>query len=366
MHRCRSLVVCLLLLGSICHVSAQAVPPPPAAVDASTRSAVVEALGKQLKANYVFPQVADKVAVELSANAAHGAYNGSKTTDVFANTLTADLGRTGQDRHLRVLYDPSFKASTGDQKAPTQEDVEETRKFVLHMGFGIAKVERLPGNVGYLDLRAFPPAEFVTGAYASAMSLLSGTDALILDLRLNGGGDPASVANLLSYFFTEGDSRHLNDLYWRHDNSTQQFWTIPVAGARYTKPVYVLTSAYTFSGGEECAYDFQTQKRATLVGQATGGGANPGDTFSLGHGFVAFIPTGRAINPITKTNWEHVGVKPDVTVPAADAMKTAYANILETLIQKTKDNGQRDALQRTLARVRKGEDEKPNYEPPTQ
>ncbi|OOG51596.1 hypothetical protein B0E50_00190 [Rhodanobacter sp. C01] len=319
-----------------------------------------------MKANYVFPAVADKVAVELSANDAHGAYNGSKTTDAFATTLTADLSKAGQDRHLRVLYDPSFKASPGDQKAPTQEDVDETRKFVLHMGFGIAKVERLPGNVGYLDLRAFPPAEFVTGAYASAMNLLSGTDALILDLRLNGGGDPVSVANFLSYFFTEGDSRHLNDLYWRHDNSTQQYWTMPVAGARYTKPVYVLTSAYTFSGGEECAYDFQTQKRATLVGQTTGGGANPGDEFSLGHGFVAFIPTGRAINPITKTNWEHVGVKPDVAVAAADAMKTAYASILETLIRKTKDNGQRDALQHTLARVRKGEDEKPNYEPPKQ
>jgi len=361
----RAITSCVLLLAPLAVAVAQ-INPPAVPIDAAARKSVVESLGKQMQVNYVFPVVAGKVATELSTNVSRGAYNGSKTTDVFAKTLTADLAKAGQDRHLRVLYDPTFKAGPDDQKTPTQEEVDETRKFVLQDGFGIAKVERLPGNVGYLDLREFPPAEFVTGAYASAMNLLSGTDALILDLRRNGGGDPAAVAAFLSYFFIEGDSRHLNDLYWRHDNSTQQYWTMPVAGARYTKPVYVLTSAYTFSGGEECAYDFQTQKRATLVGQTTGGGANPGGAFSLGHGFVAFIPTGRAINPITKTNWEHVGVKPDVMVPSADAMKTAYTSVLVSLIQKTKDSEQRDALQRTLTRVKKGEDEKPNYEPPKQ
>jgi C-terminal processing protease CtpA/Prc len=125
--------------------------------------------------------------------------------------------------------------------------------------------------------------------------------------------------------------------------------------------VYVLVSGYTFSGGEECAYDFQTQKRGTLVGETTGGGANPGDFVALGHGFAAFIPDGRAINPITKTNWEHVGVKPDVTVPAAKAQQTAYAEILRTLIAEEKDSEARQELNRILARVEKGDSEKVEY-----
>src|SRR6185437_14342657 len=127
-------------------------------------------------------------------------------------------------------------------------------------------------------------------------------------------------ALLLSYFFAENDGRHLNDIYWHKDGTTDQFWTVPVAGSRFLGPVYVLTSARTFSGGEECAYDFQTQKRATLVGETTGGGANPGGMVPLGGGLAAFVPTGKAINPVTKTNWEHVGVKPDIAVPAADAL----------------------------------------------
>jgi C-terminal processing protease CtpA/Prc len=125
--------------------------------------------------------------------------------------------------------------------------------------------------------------------------------------------------------------------------------------------VYVLTSARTFSGGEECAYDFQTQKRATLVGETTGGGANPVRPFNVGHGIVVAIPTGRAINPITKSSWEHVGVKPDIAVPAAQALQTAHATILRSLVASAKDDNEHAKLQRLLAMVEKGEEEKPVY-----
>jgi C-terminal processing protease CtpA/Prc len=201
----------------------------------------------------------------------------------------------------------------------------------------------------------------VGDAYTSAMALLAGTDALILDLRRNGGGEPASVAWLMSHFFAEGDERHINDIYERPKDQTRQYWTSASVKTRYLKPVYVLVSGYTFSGGEECAYDFQTQKRGTLVGETTGGGANPGDFVALAHGFAAFIPDGRAINPITKMNWEHVGVKPDVTVPAAKAQQTAYAEILRTLIAKEKDAEANQELNKILARVEKGDSEKVEY-----
>jgi C-terminal processing protease CtpA/Prc len=215
-----------------------------------------------------------------------------------------------------------------------------------------------------MELRAFAPAEYAGDAMTAAIKLLSGTDALILDLRRNGGGEPDGVAYLLSHFFAEGDSRHLNDIYSRTDNSTRQYWTVPSVTVRYTKPIYVLTSKRTFSGGEEAAYDLQTQKRATLVGEVTGGGANPGEGYPLTHGFAAFIPNGRSINPVTKTNWEHVGVKPDIAVPAADAQKVAHAAILKTLLAASKDAEEQGEYRELIAMVETDTLPPPNYTPP--
>ncbi len=139
----------------------------------------------------------------------------------------------------------------------------------------IEKIERLPGNIGYIELRGFGGPEFVGAAYTAAMSLMAGTDALILDLRRNGGGSPASVAYLMSHFFPLGDERHLIDMYDRPTGATRQFWTVKTIAQRYDKPVYVLTSARTFSGGEDFSYGIQAQKRGTVVGETTGGGSNP-------------------------------------------------------------------------------------------
>lgn len=127
---------------------------------------------------------------------------------------------------------------------------------------------------------------------------------------------------------------HINSLYFRKGDTTTEFWTIPVKGSKYlNKPLYVLTSGKTFSAGEEFTYDLQTQKKATIIGEVTGGGANPGDEVPLGNGFFAFIPTGRAINPITKTNWEGTGVKPDIATPAAEALKQAHILALKAIIE---------------------------------
>jgi len=326
------------------------------------RKAVVAALAQALKAQYVFPEVADTVGRALVAKADKGGYDGAATLKDFAEALTRDLRDLGKDGHFRVRFDPEFKPRDEDEdRVPTKEEVAELRTQAARRAFGIAKVEQLPGNVGYLDIRGFGPTEFVGPAFSAALSILSGTEALILDLRQNGGGDPESVAYLVSHFFPEGDTRHINSIYNRPKNTTRQYWTSPTVGVRYTGPVYVLTSGRTFSGGEECAYDFQTQKRATLVGETTGGGANPGHAVALAHGFLAFIPTGRAINPVTNTNWEHVGVKPDVAVPAAEALKAAHTAILKGILAKEKDPEYRKRLEGILARVEKGEAEPVRY-----
>lgn len=339
--------------------------PAPVVVDAATQHAVVAELARQLQSNYVFPDVAMKLAKSLRAKDAAGGYAKATDAETFAKALGDDLRKVGADLHFQVAYEPGFGQRPQDSHAqPSHEDVERMRSDIASHGYGIDSVRRLTGNVGYMEVRAFPPAEYGSDAVTAAMKLLSGTDALILDLRRNGGGEPDGVAYLLSHFFAEGDSRHLNDIYSRTDNTTRQYWTNPAVTVRYGKPIYVLTSKRTFSGGEEAAYDLQTQKRATLVGEVTGGGANPGEGYSLTHGFAAFIPNGRSINPVTKTNWEHVGVKPDIAVPAADAQKTAHAAILKTLMAASTNADEKAEMQELIAMVESGVAEVPNYAPP--
>jgi len=148
-------------------------------------------------------------------------------------------------------------------------------------------------------------------------------DALIFDLRENHGGDPNMVDFMVSYLFQQ--PAHINDLTNRHDNEIHQYWTLPwVLGPRFAdQPVYVLTSHETYSGGEEFTFDLKTQKRATIVGETTGGGAHPVQTLSAGDHFTIGVPFGRSINPVTKGDWEGKGVEPDVKVTAAEALTTA-------------------------------------------
>lgn len=332
-------------------------------LDARARNAVLEALATQIKANYVFPDTAEQIVATVKEKAERGGYGQMASSEEFAAGLSEDLRRFAGDKHFRVEFDPEFKPRDDGALKPSAEQVAEERRDVAFMSWGIRRVERLAGNVGYLDIRGFPSAYLVGAAYQSVLSFLSGTDALIIDLRQNRGGDPASVSALLSHFFEAGDERHLNDIYTRTDNTTREFWTNSAVSLRYARPVYVLTSSQTFSGGEECAYDFQTQKRGILVGETTGGAANPVGPFALPHGFVVAIPIGRPINPVTKTNWERVGVKPDVPVEAGKALETAWRVALNGLLKEAADPRQQQNLQGALARLDKGELEFPAYRP---
>ena len=356
--------ISLLCLAASATALAQDGPAQPTPISAAERAAVVARLGQQLKASYVFPELAETLGAETAGKQARGGYNAATTTAAFAEALTRDLVEIGKDKHFSVDFAPGFEAPpAGAPPIPSPAKFAEMRKELASVAYGIDRVQRLPGNVGYLEVRGFGPAAIVGAAYTNAISLLSGTDALVIDLRRNGGGEPESVAHLLSHFFAEGDERHLNDIYTRPTNTTREYWTNPAVTVRYTKPIYVLTSSQTFSGGEEAAYDLQTQKRATLVGETTGGGANPGDHVALAHGLVAFIPTGRSINPVTKTNWEHVGVKPDVAVPATSAMKAAYVAILTGFAAKATDPEERESFKDTIARAEKDEIDLPKFVP---
>lgn len=310
-------------------LSSAALAAPP--LDAATRVQVVDSLAKQLNDYYVDPDAAAQMGVVLHAKLAHGDYDAIDDTKAFAAVLTGDLRAASHDLHLRVVTGdtPPPEMLAGKPTAAQQEGMQ---KRMAENGYGIAKVETMAGNIGYLDMRGFLPVQYSAPAITAAMAKLAGTSALIIDMRKNGGGDPAGVAFLSSYLFEQ--RTHLNDLHWREGDKTVEFWTdVSVPGPRYgeKKPVYVLTSPRTFSGGEEFSYDMQQLKRATLVGETTGGGANPGRMRLLAPNFGAFIPNGRAINPISKTSWEGTGVVPEVKVAADDALDTAHRLALAAL-----------------------------------
>jgi retinol-binding protein 3 len=297
---------------------------PDRTIDAATRKRVIDAIVTRLNDSYVFPEVAKTMEKSLREHDGRGDYSQITSARSFAETLTNNLQAVSKDKHLRVRYSHDPIPVREPQREPSADEREEERRHMNWMNHGFNKVERLRGNIGYLEFWGFFDAELGAEALAAAMNFVSTTDALIIDLRHNGGGSPAMVALVCSYLFGT-EPVHLNDLYWRDGNRTEEFWTRKeVAGKRYlNKDVYVLTSKHTFSGAEEFAYNLKNLKRATIVGETTGGGAHPGRGFRVHEYFNLGVPTGRAINPISKTNWEGTGVKPDIEVPADQALLVA-------------------------------------------
>lgn len=327
-------------------------------IDAAMRAQTIEVLLKDLNDSYVFPETAKKIEIDIQNRLKNKEYDQITSAKQFSEKLTEDLQAISKDKHMRVRFSPQPIPVRAKRNEPTAEEKADYENFLKRINYGFEKVERLQGNVGYIDLRGFTDPELGAETVAAAMNFVANTDALIFDLRQNGGGDPAMVALICSYLF--GDKPvHLNSLYWRDGNKTEDFYTkATVAGKKYgDKDVYVLTSNRTFSGAEEFSNNLKTLKRATIVGETTGGGANPGGMFRLNEHFGVFIPTGRAINPITKTNWEGTGVAPDIAVSKELALKTAYLLALNKVSEKTKDVEAKSALKRLIDQSQKELDE---------
>jgi len=292
-------------------------------IDAATRARVIDGAIRQLNESYVFPEIAKKMEEALRARLKRGEYDAMIDGNLFAAKLTDNLREVSHDKHLHVDFNPAKIPDRPASAAPSKDDIARYHKEMERMNCGFEKVEHLSGNIGYVKFNMFADPEVCGPTAVAAMNFLANVDAIIFDLRENGGGDPKMVALISTYLFDE--PTHLNDIWERKDNSTQQYWTLPyVPGKRLNdKPVYVLTSKDTFSGAEEFSYNLKNLKRATIVGETTGGGAHPVAGHRIDDHFMIGVPFARAINPISKTNWEGTGVAPDVKVPAADALTTA-------------------------------------------
>ncbi|HEX8533824.1 MAG TPA: S41 family peptidase [Allosphingosinicella sp.] len=327
---------------------------PPKSVDAPAITAdekkqIIGGIIRKMRETYVFPQVADKVERALRAAERRGEYSLITEGEAFASKLTADLFAVTNDKHLGVSYSAEPLPPLGAAKARDPAAMERWRASAARRNFAIPAVQVLPGNVGYIKLTNFLPAQFAGETLAAAMRFVSNTDALVLDLRDNRGGDPNMVALLLSYLVPP--NTHLNDFYTRVDQTTTQVWSLPVVpGGAYgtERPVYVLTNGTTISAAEEVAYDLKQLKRGLVVGQQTAGGANPGGSVPLNSHFAIFIPVGRAINPLTKTNWEGVGVSPDIVAEAGRELEVAHGHALRQLASAAADPERKDELRKVL------------------
>ncbi len=316
---------------------------------------VVDSISSKLNNNYIFPDVAMKMVTHIESKLKNGNYKSIQDPQEFASTLTKDLQAISKDKHLRVSFAPEQIAER-QQTVTAEDSIAFLNRYISNLkrnNFGFKEVKIMAGNIGYLDLRSFSNVEYAGETAVSAMNFLSNTDAIIIDLRNNGGGSPAMIQLITSYLF-ESAPVHLNNFYWRPRDQNSQTWTLPhVSGKRSPDtPVYVLTSGSTFSAAEEFSYNLKHLERATLVGQTTGGGAHPGGSVVATDRFMVWVPTGRAINPITNTNWEGTGVSPHIETPAADALDIAYKNALETLIKNNKDKGLQAFYEWPLAELR--------------
>jgi hypothetical protein len=285
---------------------------------AADRRRVVDGAVAILKRYYVDPDVAQKMADALLAHEKSGDYDAVTDSAAFAALLTRQLRDVSHDMHLAVVYSrtPLPEHSTG----PTPERFAFYRKAMEEHNCTFEKVETLPHNIGYLKLNSFPDPSVCQPTATAAMASLNHADAIIFDLRDNGGGYPDMVMLIAAYLFD-----HPEYMYNPRENTSERSWTrSPVPGNQLAdKPVFVLTSAMTFSGAEHFSYDLKMLKRATLVGETTRGAADVGVFHRIDEHFGMGIRETRAINPYSVPDWAVTGVEPDVKVPAADALTTA-------------------------------------------
>jgi hypothetical protein len=291
-------------------------------VSPSEAEDIAAAVARLVLENYVFPEVASKISTLISTRATAGDYASIVDLVTLADVLTEDLQSVNGDRHLRVLYTDEPVVDLDDADA----ELAMWASRADQDAGGIAKVEVLPNNIGVLELRPILyPAVLVGDRIATAMTLVADAAALIIDVRNCVGGSPDTVALVCSYLF-DNEPVHLNSMVDRDDTEPEQSWTLAqVPGRRFGsgKPVVVLTSRTTFSGAEELAYDLQQIGRAKVVGEQTGGGANPRQGYRVHHHLEATIPIARPVNPTSGTNWELVGVTPDIPVAGDQALEYA-------------------------------------------
>ena len=321
-------------------------------IDSKVQAAVIDSITASLREAYVFFDKAARMDSLLRANLAAGAYREVTDPAEFMARLQSDVAIIYRDLHMQMVALPPGSLPSGK---PDDDlfNSEAYRESLRRSNYGFKKAEILAGNVGYIKFNQFVDTDLAAPTAVGAMNFLANADALIIDLRDNGGGNASMIQLLTGYFFK--DTAHLIDWYDRRKDETTQSWSNDWVPGKpmYDTPVYVLVSGFTGSAAEEFTYDLKNEKRATIVGEKTGGAAHTVEhkAYDVGPFLAAIqLPAGRAISPVTKTNWEATGVEPDIAVPADKALAAAHLDALKKLEEKAAD----EALKRALAWARAG------------
>jgi len=333
MKKCNYIIILIVLAFSV--LFGQSKSP---SIDEAEKKTVIDSVCANLEREYIFPEITQKYIEKLKEYLQSGKYDSIEEPEEFAAKITEDLAAIQKDEHLRIGYYPEWIKNERQRAKLDEVAILREKRENLAKNYGFKEIKILPGNIGYLKLNSFSYDTDAFNVVIGAMNFLSNTDALIIDLRENGGGSPEMVQFLCSYFL-ENPRKHLNSFYYKEKDKTTQYWTYTyLPGKRLDKvDLYLLTSKNTFSAAEEFSYNLKHLKRATVVGETTGGGAHDNKFIILNDNFSMSLPFARAINPITKTNWEGIGVEPDVKVTSDRALETAQVSAIKKLSEKEED-----------------------------
>jgi hypothetical protein len=337
----------LLALCLVCLCAPAPAQPAAGLLSQAQKREIVEAAASAYSDYYVFADKGRLIAIHLRREWGRGAFNRADDAAGFATALTAAIQAVNPDRHIAILPPPAGPAlaATPESRAQRFDWVQRLRR----RNYDFIRVERLPGNVGYLRLDSFPPPELAASTAAAAMAFLRNSDALIIDLRENGGGTGDMVRFLASYFFVEPTRLSRS---FRRDGTPQTTFdmTLPtVPGERLPIiDLFILTSPRTISAAEAFAFSLQQRDRAVVVGESSAGAGNAGEYVEIGHGFRAFVPDVHVSSPVNDTSWEGIGVQPDVRAPAQQALAAAHREAVQRLLSAATDEQRRETLRRAL------------------
>ena len=324
------------------------------AIDQRTQGAILDSVCAVMDTMYVLPDVAGKTVAEWRKQFKKGTYRQLVDPVEFVQRLQEDADAAYRNKHFGMAVFPPFNPETEGEKEVDPRETERAREAMRRQNYGFRKVEILPGNTGYLRLDQFPGTDDAADVAVGAMNFLRNSDAIIFDLRANGGGDASMIRLLTTYLFR--DQQHLIDWYIRDVDETVQSWTQDyVPGRRLTEiPIYVLVSDRTASAAEEFTFDLQHLKRATVVGDTTAGAGHTVNTV-----FIHFdkfrvgmrVPYGNAVDPKTGKGWEGKGVIPEIAVPAENALIAAQLDALKRLKEKSASSDDSLAIAWTSAEL---------------
>lgn len=319
------------------------------------KNETVNQIALMLEEKYVLPEIGKKYAEQLKSKLKSGEYKKITNPDLLANKIISDLNEIQQDKHLEIRFNPDYIQRVKNRPSVSQEDqLKEEQEKILrehNRNYGFRELKILPGNIGYIRFDEFP-SERAAETIISAFRFLQYTDAIMIDLRFNDGGNPEIVSFIAGYFFTDDYPTEFSSFYHRIlDKKITNKTPLYLPGNRLTETdLFILVGPETFSAAEAFAYDFKHLNRAKIVGENTAGGAHVANSFIVNDYFIIQIPFARAISPVTNSNWESVGVEPDIKCESEKALQTAYQQALGKIIEDTNDEGYNNSLGYALIR----------------